>query len=570
MKAKYPYIILILLPFFAACSDWLREDGPMTNRVEDFFTSGQTAVQVTNAVYTPLMWEFQGTYYSEFYFGDILSDDALKGGQNISDMSNAYDLENFKAISNNTMVLDFFRAQYMGIARANLAIEQVPAMAVDSTLTEGLRTRLEAEARYMRAYYYFRLVRLYGGVPISTSPIYSSAGWKVPRSSVDEVYAQIVSDLEFAEGRLPLKSAYPAEDLGRATKGAAQAMLMKAYLYWGDHKRNNGEASADLYATAKSWGGKFMTEQAGEYGLHPDYRDNFTLEGENGMESVFEIQYMEDGMSDYGEGNGFTRGTFALVQMRSRSTKFGVKGWGFNKPTQNLYDEFEAGDPRRDASIFIPIDEQMSSPAEEIYLGNRYLSAKRTMLDNSYLDRHISGDYDLTDEEAYKKFCESLYITLDDDHDSRSPINSILIRLADVYLMYAEVCLRNGDVSTARTYLEMVRSRARGNDDILPEFPGYKVPDYRNAYALHQLADTPEDLELAIRHERRVELAMECHRWYDLCRWGIVKEVMDAYKASETLEARQHMAEFVKGKHELLPIPDEEVRLGGLAQNPGY
>ena len=110
------YIAILLLPALTSCNEGLREDGPMTNRVEDFFTSAETAIQVTNAAYVPLMWEYQSTYYSEFFFGDVLSDDALKGGQNISDMADVYDLENFKAISNNSMVLDFYRAQYQGIS----------------------------------------------------------------------------------------------------------------------------------------------------------------------------------------------------------------------------------------------------------------------------------------------------------------------------------------------------------------------------------------------------------------------------------------------------------------------
>lgn len=545
MKSRY--IAILVLPAFMACNDWLREDGPMTNKVEDFFTGAQTAVQVTNAAYAPLMWEYQGTYYSEFFFGDILSDDALKGGQNIADMSDSYDLENFKAIANNTMVLQFYRAQYQGIARANLALQQIPLMSGDENLTEELKTRLIAEASFLRAYYYFRLVRLYGGVPISDEPVYSVSGWKVPRSSADEVYALIVSDLKTAEKGLPLKSAYAPEDLGRATKGAAQAMLMKAYMYWADSQRVTGGAKADeYYNEAKNWGNAFLKDQVSEYSLCQDYADNFTLEGENGAESVFEIQYMADSMSDYGEGNGFTRGTFATILTRSRSTAFASSGWGFNHPTQNLYDEFEPGDVRREACIFTPSDEQISTPSDEIYLGNRHLSVKRAIMEN--------GDY----------------VKLDDSHHSRSPINSIQIRLADVYLMYAELSLRTGDTASAKDYLEKVRARARGVKDILPAFPSYSIPDYRNSYALRQLTDTPEDLELAIRHERRVELAMESHRWFDLCRWGIVKEVMDAYKAAETQEAQSHMSEFVKGKHELMPIPDEEIRIGGLVQNPGY
>lgn len=542
------YISVCLLPLLVACNDWLREDGPMTNRVEDFFTSAETAIQVTNAAYAPLMWEYQSTYYSEFFFGDVLSDDALKGGQNISDMGAVYDLENFKAITNNEMVLDYYRAQYQGIARANLALEQIPAMETDESLTEDLKNRLVAEASFLRAYYYFRLVRLYGGVPIVTSPVYSSGNWKQPRSSADAVYELIISDLKTAQEHLPLKSAYSPEDLGRATKGAAQAMLLKTYLYWADHQRNTaGGRDAELYGEAKEWGTRFINDQAAEYHLCPDYGDNFTLAGENGPESVFEIQYMAEGMSDYGEGNGFTRGTFATILMRSRSTAFAASGWGFNHPSQNLYDEYEDGDPRRDHSILVPTDDQITTPADEIYLGNRYLCAKRTIMDD---DRN--------------------YVVLDDSHHSRSPINYVTIRLADVYLMYAEASLRSGDTGLAKTYLEMVRARARGSEDILPSFPGYQVPDYRNAYAMHQLYDTPEDLELALRHERRVELAMECHRWFDICRWGIAKEVMDAYAETETVEAQSHMLPFQKGKHELMPIPQEEIRLGGIDQNPGY
>lgn len=548
MKSKISYTLILLIPALTACNDWLREDGPMTNRVEDFFTGAETAVQVTNAAYAPLMWEYQNTYYSEFFFGDVLSDDALKGGQNISDMADVFDLENFKAIANNTMVLDYYRAQYQGIARANLALEQIPAMEEDDVLTSELKTRLAAEAHFLRAYYYFRLVRLYGGVPVVTAPIYSSEDWKQPRASVDEVYTQIISDLKTAEAGLPLKSAYAADDMGRATKGAAQAMLMKAYLYWADSQRNNGGSEADAYyGMAKDWGAAFMRDQASEYSLCPDYNDIFTLEGENGPESVFEIQYMADSMSDYGEGNGFTRGTFATILTRSRSTAFGSPGWGFNHPTQNLYDEFEAGDPRREASILVPTDDQITTPADEIYLGNRNLGVKRTIMNR-----------------------ERSYVVLEDSHHSRSPINYITIRLADVYLMYAEASLRCGDSVTAKEYLEKVRSRARGSQAILPQFPGYKVPDYTDGYALHQLADNAGDLEMAIRHERRVELAMESHRWFDLCRWGIAKEVMDAYKATETTEAQAYMETFIKGKHELMPIPDEEIRIGDLTQNNGY
>jgi len=506
-------VLMLTLLALTACNDWLQERSPMTNTAADYFTSFDAAKQVVTAAYVPAMWEYQSTYFSEFFFGDVMSDDALKGGQNTSDMSDVYYLENFKATDNLSIILDYYRAQYQGIARANLAIDEIPGMTLDETLTEELRDRLVAEARFMRAFYYFRLVRAFGAVPMVTKPIYSTAGWKVPRAeSAQKVYDDIiVPDLEYAALHLPKKSEYAAVDLGRATQGAAQAMLLKVYLY----QKN--------YAKAVEWGGQFLSDQDAEYALCPNYEDNFTLLGENGPESIFEIQYMAEPTSDYGEGNGFTRGTFTTILTRARSGLSGeVTGWGFNRPTYSLYNEYEAGDPRRDLTILKPLPSEIKNEAEDIYMGDDLVNIKRTLLDPV--------------TRSYEKL----------DHDTRSPINLIVIRLADVYLMYAEACAGNGDEGPAWAYIDKVRTRVG--------LPG---------------ADHAQGFDAALRHERRVELAMEGHRWFDLCRWGIAKEVMNAYRAGESDEVKAAMSEFRDG-FELLPIPYEEVRLGGLEQNPAY
>lgn len=522
---KYIYIsILCLSAGLTSCNDWLTEEGPMVTKSEDFFTNEETAVQSVNAAYVPLMWEYNNTYYPEWFIGDVVSDDALKGGQNLSDMADVYDLENFKTISNNGLLLDYYRAQYQGVARCNLAIEEIPRMEVDEKFTEKLRDRLVGEAKFLRAMYYFRLVRMFGGVPKVDYVIYSSEKWKQPRATKEEIYDLITKDLLAAEPVLWKKSEYEDTDLGRATKGAAQAMLLKVYLYMHN------------YTEAKKWG-EFIKLQAeaGEYRLCEQYADNFTLEGENGPESVFEIQYMDEPTSDFGEGNGFTRGTFTTILTRSRSTAFGTSGWGFNKPTQNLYNEFENGDPRREISILNPTDAQITTPTEEIYLGSRYVSRKYTLMDEN-----------------------NRYASL--SHTTRSPINNKVIRYADVLLMYAEACCETNDLPSAKSALNVVRQRARGNTpNILPDFPYGSYND-----------NNKEDLIKAIRHERRVELAMEGHRWFDLCRWGIAKSTMDAYKAGESAEAKAEMGDFIEGKHELFPIPQEEVNLGGLTQNSGY
>jgi hypothetical protein len=521
MKKSINIFFAAALVLFSSCQDWITETTPGSIALEDFYTSGSTAIQCTNAAYVPLMWEYGDTYFSEWFVGDIVSDDALKGGQSISDMSNAYDMENFKTTSDNELLLDYYRAQYMGIARCNLSIQEIPLMDTDTTMTASIQARLIGELKFLRAMYYFRLVRMFGGVPLVTEPILSSSDWVQPRATKDEIYAQILTDLEEANDGLWVKSAYESTDLGRATKGAAQAMLLKANLY------------IENYTDAKKWGDSIMNST--EYELVPDYGDNFTLDGENGSESVFEIQYMEEATSDYGSddgGYGFTRGTFTVTLTRSRSSYYG--GWGFNKPTQNLYDEYETDDPRRDETIFNPTDDQIENESQEIYLGSRYLNRKYALM---YDDGTI---YALA-------------------HATRGPINNKVIRYADVLLMYAEACCELGDLTEAKNSLEEVRSRARnGNSTILQEFP------------YDSYSDTQDDLRTAIRHERRVELAMEGHRWFDLCRWGVAKEVMDAYKAGETEEAQAEMAEFILGKHELMPIPSEEIELNPMEQNTGY
>jgi tetratricopeptide (TPR) repeat protein len=509
------------------CNDWLTEPSPGTTDKDAYFStgSGEVALYVTNAAYVPMAWEYNYTYYNEFFFGDVVSDDALKGGQNINDLRSLYDLENFKTNSNNDILLEYYRAQYQGIARCNLALQKIPLVPGDSLLTDGLRERLLGEAYFLRAMYYFRLVRLFGDVPKVDYVAESSEQWLEPRSPAEAVYDFIVQDLEKAEARLWNKSAYPPEDMGRATKGAAQAMLLKVHLY----RKQFGEA--------RRWGEAIIW--SGEYSLVGNYADNFTLSGENGPESVFEIQYVLDPKSDYADpydgqgGNGHTRGTFTTVLTRSRSAKLCKMGWGFNKPTQNLYEEYEAGDPRREVTILNPDPTEMSSP-DEVYLGSPYLSRKSGMF--------VGSD-----------------ASIPLDHASRGELNNKVIRYADVLLMYAEACMELGDNEAAIPYLNEVRRRARGDRaDVLPDFP------YGWPYG--------EDLRTAIRHERRVELAMEGHRWYDLCRWGIAKVTMDAYKERESPEVRTEMSEFIEGVHELFPIPSKEMEINpGLSyQNPGY
>lgn len=526
----------------SSCNDWLTEETPGTTKVSEFFTSLSTAEAVVNAAYVPMTWEFGTTYYPEWYFGDIVSDDALKGGQDINDGADLRELENFKANSDNEILLEYYRAQWQGIQRANLAIDEIPTTRIETEGDEAekqakYRDRYLGEAYFLRGFYYFRLARMFGGMPLIDYVIKSSNQWAQTRSTMDETLNFAIEDFKRAENLLWEKDKYSDEELGRATKGAAQAMLLKANLYRADYQRNAGnETEAQKYfAEAAKWGKEVIKSR--QYSLWPNYLDNFRLANENGRESVFEIQYTEEATSDYG-GEGYTRGTMTTILQRSRSSAFGEAGWGYNRPTQNLYNEYEAGDARRDETILIPTDEQIETPAQEIYCGDRMLNRKYAMYD----DGTNGGIYKLA-------------------HATRSPKNNIQIRYADVLLMYAEACCETGDLPSAKTALKEVRDRAG-----LSQFPYTAVIQGQTV----TFNDNQEDLRKAIRHERRVELAMEGHRWFDLTRWGIAKETMDTYMAGETEEAKELYGTFQKGKHELFPIPSKEIDLSGIEQNPNW
>lgn len=510
------------------------------------FIDAQSAIQSATACYAPLTWEFQnagGTFFPEWWIGDICSDDALKGGSTLSDMDLVYDMENFKTKSDNNVLLWFYRAQYIGIFRCNLVEEYVPKMKHELFANEkpNLQNRVVAEARFLRALYYFRLVRIFGGVPVVNEIIKAQSAWKQPRAIESQVYDQIYNDLSFAIKYLPERNEYAAADLGRATKGAARALLMKAYM-------NN-----HLFDNAKLQGDSIIN--SGKYTLVANYNDIFTVAGENNSESVFEIQYISEGTSDAWNGMGFSRGTLTPTMTRPRWAT--QEGWGFNRPSQELFDEFETNDPRRNTAIYAPTLDQVATSDDNtnninVFLGNRFTARKYSMMNP-----------------------DTTWIAL--GHSTRGEINRKEIRYADVLLMYAEACLKQNspDINRAKWALEQVRQRARntaGRNDILPTFPNYTIPlQGVGQNGTRQLTDNADDLYLAIQHERRVELAMEGHRWFDLKRWGLLNDVMNHYRETTKSQISAHMDAFIKGKHELFPIPLQERDLNSpMSQNPGY
>ena len=360
-----------------------------------------------------------------------------------------------------------------------------------------LRDRLVAEVKFLRAYTYFRLVQWFGDVPLITRTLTDAEYYNQPRAPITDVYALIEQDLQDAIALLPEKSDYKSADLGRATKGAARGMLAKVYMV-----RKNWTAAIEQCEA-------IITST--EYSLLNKYGDNFLPQGEHAAESIFEISAVAVQAAIAGPGAT----PYNMVQ--------GVRGvpnlgWGFNRPSDDLVSEYEPGDPRRQATI--------------IYV-NELLPDGTTI---------VEDNPEILNERYNQKAWVPAHAGLQDN----GPGNIRILRYADILLLAAEAYNEIGNATKALEYLNLIRKRARGNSMTL--LPDITVTDQAQ-------------LREIIYHERRIELAMEQHRWFDLARWGKISEEMAPLKPN-----------FIPGKHELLPIPQTEIDLtnGILVQNNGY
>jgi tetratricopeptide (TPR) repeat protein len=336
-------------------------------------------------------------------------------------------------------------------------------------------------------------------VPLITNTTPQS---KTPRSTPEEVYALIIEDLEYAISILPEKSEYDPDDAGRATKGAANSLLGKVYLY-----REEFTKAEPLFMDVIN---------SNEYDLEPLFIDANSVNGNNGIESVFEIGALQiDGFESGGNQYANTQGVRGTPN----------RGWGFSRPTENLRVSFEADDPRVEGTI--------------IDLGQT-LDGVLIQGDGATPDVVKDQEGNIIEVECYnrKVWVPGTNVPTQWGHHRR------LIRYADVLLMAAEVLNENGKPGDALIYLNKVRERARqGNNSILPDIT---TADYTL-------------LRDAIIAERRHELAMEGFRFWDLVRTGKAPQVLGPLG-------------FVEGKHELLPIPQTEIDIsqGTITQNPNY
>lgn len=468
-----------------SCSEDFLDLAPISQQNStNFYKTAEDMKNALSAVYGSL--QYGGQYYSSIHvMGDLRSDNTEITNPNAG--ADLQAIDNFTNTPVTSISNTTWTGHYQGIQAANIVIEKIEAVTMDA----ALKARYIGEAKFLRALMYFNLVRIYGDVPLVTKVINNpQEGYDYGRASSEEVYQQIIADLVDAEGSLPYT--YAAAEVGRATKGAAMSLLGKVYLTRKEWTLAAQKLKQVIDDSAQT-----------KYKLMPTYAGIFGVANENNAESIFEVQFKS---GSNGEGSPFTN-QFAPIGSGTAVVAVG-NPLGQNIPTSDMDAAYEANDLRKAASM-----------------------------KNSYV---LSGK--TTQHNYVVKYSGTPAANLDSDN------NWIVLRYADVLLMYAEALNELGFVADgpAFEYLNQIRTRA-----------GLPVKSFTNENPALQIT-TQTDFRLAIEQERRVELAFEGHRWFDLVRTDRALAVL----ANKGMQPH----------HILLAIPQSQVDINPamISQNPGY
>jgi starch-binding outer membrane protein, SusD/RagB family len=482
INSKLIFFLFLISFFFHSCGKKFLEEPPRTVTVNDLLTSNDGALKLIGAVYNKLYaWEEHS--FSWIGISSITSDDADKGSDPGDTGADKDALDNWTFNASGISFLEVWISNFEGVGRATYALKFLPDINIPD------RDRYIGEAKLLRAYFYFNLVRTFGGVPKIDKVLESETDIETAstRASAAEIYALIESDLNDAIAKLPVS--IPAAENGRVTKGAAQALLAKVSLY----QKKWGQAKAMADAVIAS----------GKYSLLSNYSMIWREAGEFSSESIWEVNAIGT------TPNKGIEGYFVVQAPRGAN---GL-GWGFNTPSQDLVNAYETGDVRKDATIMF---------------------AGETLWDGFVVSPQASNP-----RYNYKSYVSKTKETFNGD-DWNSNKNLRILRYGEVLLIKAEAENELGNTAPAQAALNQIRNRAG-----LP----------------NTTAATQTELRNAIYKERRVEMAFEHDRMFDLQRTGRAGQVLRALGKP-----------YIDGKHELFPIPQHEIDLsnGKLLQNNGY
>lgn len=551
MKHLLTILTVVAALTFTSCEDFLTEEVRGQQNLDTYFSTLEECNSYITGCYQDLTCGGWWNINTVWLLSEMCSDDAWMGNTTQS-QSDYISLAHYQGNgASNGPISNFWQYRYKGILRCNVAVDRISQ--ADLTDTET-RDRLVGEARFLRAYYYFELVRNFGGVPLITGFLLPEEVQGITRASTEEVYQFIEDDLLAAADVLPERSEYASADMGRATRGAALGLLGKVYLY-----QEKWQEAHDVLQTVKD---------SGEYDLLPDFGQVWALAYDNSIESLFEVQY------EY-------HPTLALGG--SLATVTGARngpgdGWSWCQPTANLEQAFiDAGDTVRLKWTII------KSGCTEIAGENNFdefiENSKEMANYEAYLDKYgWDPNCYIIDPAQHKsaRIIRKYFLPIEDRPEiyntDKSPLNHRILRFADVLLMYAEACNELGQDGEAQEALNRVRNRAK----------------------LPSVTATGTQLRDAIRQERRLELAFEQNRLYDIRRWkddsgqpviasilgpngsfvqwNTNPETRDQLEWENQGEASDKGITFNVNRDLLFPIPLYEITQsnGSIEQNPGW
>lgn len=499
-KGIYISVICTFL-FLAACQKYLVKTPLDSVNTSNFFRTPSDAVTAINSAYQPLQWP--KLYNLRMWASDIMAGNSVVGAGGGTDGIETVEEANFITAPSNPGVQDLYKGPWPGILRCNLVLANVPGIQMNT----ALQNRILGEAHFLRGLYYFILVRFFGEVPLLVQPVTPKNNLYPSRAPVDSVYSLIIRDLTAAIGLLPPREAYSGADIGRASKGSATGLLAKVYLTMagsesGSRQTQDYEQTVNLCKQVTALG----------YALNANYADNFNPADKNSIESLFEVQY--SGATTYGFFDDLNQASWTSTFMGPRNANFVGGGYGWNQPTSEFVNSYEPGDKRKDLTTLY----QGCPP----FYGHVYQSNYSTTGYNVrkfLVPTSVSPDYNTSAEDF--------------------PV----LRYADVLLMEAEALNELGRPAEALDPLNQVRARAG-------------LPPVQQGLSQAVFRDT-------VLHERRMELAFEGQRWFDLIRVNKGQYAMDFLRSIGKTN--------FSAKYLLLPIPQVEIDANPhLTQNPGY
>ncbi len=516
MKRSYIFFaagILIIATIVASCIKHPLETAPVGNYTTQNYWRNQNDVLTGIAGIYNIMFQEDGIGHGDYVYEDQSDDISVDG-----DHADYWRIENFNPLPTDYQIKSGWVFAYEQIARSNNAIIYVPKVPV---IDEAIRTRSMGEAYFLRAYAYYFLNTIYGEVPLILEDNVLNGNYNVPKNTVEEVRAQIEADLLQAADLLP--ETYGAEDRGRVSKGAAWGMLCKLYMTW------------EKLDKALEYGQKVISDA--NYTLAPHYADNFTISAQTDDPEILFGIWSKDGYNS------------AVANIYFTNRAWG--GWGFHHPTQNFVSEFEAGDTERKGATVLSVGDSIANQQSLIEITDKdayqMFAGKEGQLTGRMLPSQSPTGFAMRKYTAFKGDGSGL------DFSIKQP----LLRTADIYLLVAEVKIRNSGAGAGDNEVNTVRRRAG-----LSDVSGATFKD--------------------LVHERRVELGGENVRYYDLLRWDkmnlinmdtIVSKpktasVLPPFNSAVIVPART----FTRPKNYYMPIPQSIIdeSKGIIKQNPGY